>query len=90
VGESNDGRFKKLPDRIEPAQQTVSVPASEDDSTTPPQPPAGVPDLVIATRVADAATMTGLLRRTAGRVALTVVVVAAGLVTVLAALNLRL
>ncbi|WP_181068408.1 hypothetical protein [Rathayibacter sp. AY1A2] len=45
---------------------------------------------MIATRVADAATMTGLLRRTAGRVALTVVVVAAGLVTVLAALNLRL
>lgn len=90
MGEPNDNRFKKLPDRIEPAQQTVSVPAGEDDFTTPPQPPAGVTDLVIATRVADAATMTGLSRHTSGRIALTVVVVTAGLVTVLAALNLRL
>ncbi len=60
-----DNRYGHLPEHPRPEDLVVEVPAFEDDRPQPePEPPAGAPELVAATRFAQASHEPPTIRRT--------------------------
>lgn len=85
--DSRTGKFQNLPDRVDPSDYSIEVPASTAESSNEPLPPAGSPELVAATQLAQASGSLGSRRRPQMRIGLTVLATVVGGVALLAVLQ---
>jgi hypothetical protein len=81
---SDDGaarreRYGHLPDPVRPDDYAVDVPVFQDDRPAPVHPPAGAPELVAATQIADGTVRPQSIRRPARRAGLIVMAIGLGI-----------
>ncbi|MBF4459228.1 hypothetical protein [Pseudoclavibacter sp. VKM Ac-2867] len=88
MGSAVNGRFERLPERVDPSGYTIDVPASDPASVTEQLPPAGSPELIAATQLAQTSSSIGSRRRPQTRIGVTVLVTVLGGVALLAALQI--
>lgn len=86
--------FTRLPEPVDPTTLSIEVPAFEDDRPQPePIPPAGAPELVAATQIAQGnggSSVPRTIRRTQIPAGLLIAGVPLGILTVLAILDILL
>ena len=87
MGDSNAGRFERLPERVDPSDYSMDVPASGPTESDEPLPPAGSPELIAATQLAQASGGLGSRQRPQLRIGLTVLAAVIGGVALLAVLQ---
>lgn len=88
MGDAASGRFERLPERVDPSDYSIDVPASEPASVTEQLPPAGSPELIAATQLAQTSGSIGPRRRPQMRIGVTVLVAALGGVALLAVVQI--
>ncbi|MGO2750661.1 MAG: hypothetical protein ACTIA6_11470 [Pseudoclavibacter sp.] len=87
MDDSRAGRYESLPERVDPSDYSMDVPVSGPDESNEPLPPAGSPELIAATQLAQASGGLGARRRPQLRIGLTVLAAVIGGVALLAVLQ---
>ncbi|PPF45316.1 hypothetical protein C5B85_06955 [Pseudoclavibacter sp. AY1F1] len=87
MDDSSEGRFERLPERVDPRDYSMDVPASGPEASNEPLPPAGSPELIAATQLAQASGSLSSRRRPQMRIGLTVLATVVGGVALLAVLQ---
>ncbi|WP_424466584.1 hypothetical protein [Pseudoclavibacter helvolus] len=88
MDETNGRRFESLPERVDPREYSMDVPASDPASVLEQLPPAGSPELIAATQLAQASSSLGARRRPQLRIGLTVLAAVVGGVALLAVVQI--
>lgn len=87
MADAESGRFQSLPERVDPRDYLIDVPASEPAGVTEQLPPAGSPELIAATQLAQTSSGIGSRRRPQMRIGVTVLAAVLGGVALLAVLQ---
>ncbi len=88
MGDTASGRFERLPERVDPSDYSIDVPASDPASVTEQLPPAGSPELIAATQLAQTSSSIGSRRRPQMRIGVTVLAAVLGGVALLAVVQI--